>query len=149
MTLKPNHRILVVEDSEDDYMATVRAFKKAGLANPIDRCVNGDDALDYIFHRGKYTSVNYDAPLGIILLDLNMHGTDGREVLKTIKRDDSVKSIPVIVLTTSNDERDIQACYAEGANSYMHKPVEIKGFIEAIVRLKEYWFEVVVLPKDS
>ena len=78
-----------------------------------------------------------------------MHGTDGREVLKTIKRDDSVKSIPVIVLTTSNDERDIQACYADGANSYMHKPVEIKGFIEAIVRLKEYWFEVVVLPKDS
>ena len=64
MTIKPNHRILVVEDSEDDYAATVRAFKKAGLANPIDRCINGDDALDYIYNRGKYANTDYNAPSG-------------------------------------------------------------------------------------
>ena len=86
---------------------------------------------------------------GIILLDLNLPGTDGREVLAEIKGDPSLKTIPVIVLTTSTDEIDIERCYQAGANSYVHKPVGLDGFMTALQRLKDYWFEIVVFPKDS
>ena len=84
----------------------------------------------------------------IILLDLNLPGTDGREVLKEIKSDPGLRMIPVIVLTSSSDERDIQACYAAGANSYLKKPVDLKGFIEAATRLKDFWLEIAILPKE-
>ncbi|MBT7486624.1 MAG: response regulator, partial [Rhodospirillales bacterium] len=85
----------------------------------------------------------------VILLDLNLPGTDGREVLHDIKDNDSLKTIPVIVLTTSTDERDIEDCYSSGANSYMQKPVNLDGFMEAIQRLRDFWFKVVVLPKPQ
>jgi two-component system response regulator len=83
----------------------------------------------------------------IILLDLNMPGTDGRTALKEIKTDPKLKDIPVVVLTTSNDHIDIDACYEDGANTYIHKPVDLDGFFSAIKQLKEYWFEVAILPK--
>ena len=83
----------------------------------------------------------------MILLDLNLPGTDGRDVLAEIKRDEHLKLIPVVVLTTSSDERDIEKCYQAGANSYMKKPVDLGGFVSAIQRLKDYWFEIVILPK--
>jgi CheY-like chemotaxis protein len=148
MAIQPSHHILVVEDSDDDFEATRRAFDKAGLANPIDRCSDGDEALDYLNCEGDYADRDPDTELGIILLDLNLPGTDGREVLEAVKGSTSTRDIPVIVLTTSNDKKDIDACYALGANSYMQKPVDLHGFMEAIVRLKEYWFEVVVLPRS-
>jgi len=141
------HPLLLVEDSPEDREATIRAFKKAGMANPIHTCVNGDDALDYLFRRGKYTDPK-QAPLpNLILLDLNMPGTDGREVLAELKKTEELKVIPVIVLTTSTDDRDIAACYRMGANSYVKKPVDMEGFLRSIQRLKEYWFEVVILPR--
>lgn len=149
MTKTGTQPILLVEDSPEDYETTVRGFKKAGMANPILRCDDGDDALDYLFRRGKYTDPK-DAPRpGVILLDLNMPGTDGRQVLTEIKADDELKKIPVIVLTTSADERDIEACYASGANSYVQKPVDLDGFIAAIQRLADYWFEIVILPRPG
>ena len=85
----------------------------------------------------------------LILLDLNMPGTDGREVLAEVKKSDQLKSIPVIVLTTSTDERDIEGCYQMGANSYVKKPVDLEGFMQSVQRLKDYWFEVVILPKTE
>jgi len=139
--------ILLVEDSPEDYEATVRAFKKASVANCLYRCKDGDEALDYLFRRGRYADPEAAPRPGVILLDLNMPGTDGREVLAEIKQDPTLKRIPVIVLTTSVDERDIEACYQSGANSYVQKPVDLVGFIEAIHRLKDFWFEIVVLPK--
>jgi CheY-like chemotaxis protein len=139
--------ILIVEDNDDDYIATMRAFKKANLGNPIQRCTNGDQALDYLLQRGEF-SVSGKAPRpNIILLDLNLPGTDGREVLRLIKQDPTLMKIPAIVLTTSNAEQDIEQCYADGANSYVQKPVDFEGFIQAIARLSEYWLEVSVLPK--
>ncbi len=141
--------ILLVEDSPEDYAATVRAFRKSGLANPIYHCEDGDRALDFLFHTGEYTDPLQAPRPGIILLDLNLPGTDGREVLKEIKDDPDLKKIPVIVLTTSTDERDIAACYEIGANSYIQKPVNLNGFIRAIQLLKEYWFNIVVLPKEE
>jgi two-component system response regulator len=149
MATGPQQPILVVEDSAEDYEATVRALTRAGLANPLFRCENGDETLDFLFHRGKYTDKGSSPRPGIILLDLNLPGTDGREVLATIKSDEDLQVIPVIVLTTSTDERDIELCYRCGANSYVKKPVDLQGFLYAIQRLRDYWFEVVVLPRGK
>ena len=142
----PTQPILLVEDSPEDFETTQRAFRRSGLKNPILRCADGDEALDFLFHRGSHA----DAPRpGVILLDLNLPGTDGREVLSEIKASDDLKQIPVIVLTTSADERDVQACYQAGASSYIQKPVDVEGFMKAIERLNDYWFEVVILPKGE
>lgn len=141
--------ILVVEDSDDDYFATARAFKKAGLANPVRRCTNGDQALDYLLRRGDYADAQQSPRPGMVLLDLNLPGTDGREVLRVLKREPHLAAIPVIVLTTSNAPQDIERCYACGANSYMQKPVDLHGFVLAMTRLKQYWFEVAVLPRGE
>jgi two-component system response regulator len=148
MILSPQQSILLVEDSPEDFEATVRALRKAGLANPIVRCEDGDEALDYLHRRGRYTEANASRP-GIVLLDLNLPGTDGREVLGEIKGDVSLRSIPVVILTTSTDERDVERCYASGANSYVKKPVDLDGFMRAIQRLKEFWFEIVIVPRTE
>ena len=138
--------ILLVEDSPEDFETTERAFRRSGLKNPIYRCADGDEALDYLYRRGRYSEGNAPRP-GVILLDLNLPGTDGREVLSEIKNDPGLKQIPVIVLTTSKDERDVEVCYSCGANSYIQKPVDLDGFMKAIERLNDYWFEVVILPR--
>lgn len=139
--------ILLVEDSPEDFETTERAFRRSGLKNPIYRCADGDEALDYLHRRGQYADPNQAPRPGVILLDLNLPGTDGREVLSEIKNDPNLKQIPVIVLTTSKDERDVEVCYSCGANSYIQKPVDLDGFMKAIERLNDYWFEVVILPR--
>jgi CheY-like chemotaxis protein len=141
--------ILLVEDSPEDFEATLRAFRKSGLKNSVVRCEDGDEALDYLHRRGKYADPDSSPRPGVILLDLNLPGTDGRQVLNEIKGSEHLRDIPVVVLTTSADERDITACYRAGANSYIQKPVDIDGFMKAIERLNGYWFEVVILPKGD
>ena len=141
--------ILVVEDSDDDFYATSRAFKKAGLSNRVERCTNGEQALDFLFQRGEFAHLNGDPHPGIVLLDLNLPGTDGREVLRVLKADPVLRAIPIIVLTTSAAEQDIRRCYDYGANSYVQKPVDLQGFVLAMSRLKDYWFEVAILPRGE
>lgn len=141
--------ILIVEDNDDDYFATMRAFKKANLANPIRRCNTGDQALDYLLQRGEFTAAGAAPRPSIILLDLNLPGTDGREVLRIIKQEPNLLKIPVIVLTTSHSEQDIEQCYAAGSNSYVQKPVDFEGFVLAIARLSDYWLNVSILPKND
>ncbi len=141
--------ILLVEDSPEDFEATQRAFRKSGLKNTLLRCEDGDEALDYLHRRGKYADPASSPRPGVILLDLNLPGTDGRQVLSEVKNNEHLHDIPVVVLTTSADERDISACYRAGANSYIQKPVDIDGFMKAIERLNGYWFEVVILPKGD
>jgi two-component system response regulator len=140
--------ILLVEDNRDDYEATCRAFGKANLLNPIVWCRSGREALDYLKHEGAHQDAADGTWPGLVLLDLNMPGLDGRKTLQLIKQDDKIKQIPVIILTTSADERDIEACYRTGANTYVQKPVNFEGLIEAIRRLKAYWFEIALLPKE-
>ena len=147
MKARQSQPILIVEDSPEDYETTVRGLRSSGVANPIFRCKDGDESLDFLFRRGEYADPAKAPRPGIILLDLNLPGTDGREVLEEIKKSDKLKKIPIIVLTTSSDERDIEQCYENGASSYIIKPVSFSGFMEAIQRLKDYWFEIVVLPK--
>ncbi len=146
--MRPQQPILLVEDSPEDFETTVRALKNAGLANPIVRCEDGDEALDYLYHRGRYTDPANAPRPGIILLDLNLPGTDGRQVLVEVKKDEALRAIPVVVLTTSTDERDIDFSYQAGANSYIKKPVDLEGFFQAIQRLKEFWFEIVIVPRE-
>jgi two-component system response regulator len=149
MQISRPQTLLVVEDSDDDFHATMRAFKKAGLSNPVQRCTNGDQALDYLFRRGEFADpADYPMP-SLILLDLNLPGTDGREVLRVLKADPVLHRLPVIVLTTSNAEQDIQRCYDYGANSYMQKPVDLEGLVVAMTRLKEFWLEIAVLPREG
>lgn len=147
--MKTASQILVVEDNNEDFVTITRAFKEVKMANPLARCVDGEQALAYLFRRGKFANAEVSPRPTMILLDLNLPGTDGREVLKQIKADPSLKLIPVIILTTSSDERDIERCYEEGANSYMQKPVSFDKFVEALKRLRDYWFEMVLLPKSE
>lgn len=149
MKIDSKQAILIVEDSPEDYEAMERGFRGAGLANPIFHCEDGDEALDFLFRRGKYGDPEKSPRPCIILLDLNLPGTDGLEIVKEIKNNDELKKIPVVVLTTSSDERDIEQCYANGANSYIIKPVSFSGFMDAIQRFRDYWFEIVVLPKQG
>jgi two-component system, response regulator len=140
--LPKNQLILIVEDSHDDYEATKRAFAKTNLRNQIHRAESGEGALAFL------QAENAQKP-GIILLDLNMPGLDGRKTLEIIKKTEALRNIPVVILTTSNDERDVKACYDLGANTYIQKPVDFDGLIAAIQRLKEYWFEIAILPKEN
>ena len=140
--------ILIVEDNDEDYEATLRAFQHAKVVNPLRRCVDGDDALDYLHQRGKYNADSATKP-GLMLLDINMPGTDGREVLRQVKAHEHLKKIPVIVLTTSGYDLDVEECYAIGANSYVQKPVEISSFFAAIHKLQEYWLGLTLLPKTE
>lgn len=140
--------ILIIEDSPEDYETTLRAFRRAGLRNPMVHCATGDDALDFLHRRGRYRAPTPAPRPGIILLDLNLPGTDGREVLAEIKREHELACIPIVVLTTSDDVRDVQACYDAGANSYVQKPVDLDTFMAAIQRLHDYWFDVVILPRE-
>lgn len=139
--------ILIVDDSPEDWEAARRALRQSGLSNPIVHVGDGDEAIDFLKQRGAYSEPGAAHRPSMILLDLNLPGTDGREVLRTIKQDSELKTIPVVVFTTSDDERDVNACYQIGANSYMQKPVELDGLIQAIRRMKDFWFAVVLLPR--
>ena len=140
--------ILLVEDNQDDYEATVRSLKKNHFMNPVHWCKNGQEALDYLFPQGEMVENNQVKIPDLILLDLNMPGIDGRQVLRCIKDDAKLRSIPVVILTTSKDAQDIDACYQIGASTYIQKPVSFDGLTEAIRTMKEYWFGVAILPRN-
>lgn len=141
---KTSQPILIVEDSDDDFEYTKRAFVEANLANPIFRCEDGDEALDFMYHRGQYNAKNAPRP-GLILLDLNMPGIDGEEVLETLKADEKHRETPIIVLTTSSQGEVVEKCYSKGADTYITKPIEAEKFFAAIKRLKDYYFEIALL----
>jgi two-component system response regulator len=141
--------ILLVEDNVDDYDATVRSFVAAHLDNPIQWCKSGQDALNYLKGEGKYAESPAAIRPALILLDLNMPGIDGRKTLSLIKQDQALKKIPVVVLTTSADEKDIEQCYQMGASTYIQKPVDFASLLEAVGRIKDYWFGMALLPKNN
>lgn len=139
--------ILLVEDNQDDYEATLRSLKKNHFMNPVRWCKHGQEALDYLTGKGDYASDGNRFRPDLILLDLNLPGIDGRQVLRKIKSDESLRSIPVVILTTSADSKDIENCYSIGASTYIQKPVSFEGLTEAIRTMKDYWFGVAILPK--
>lgn len=141
--------VLLIEDDEDDICLVERAFKKGRILNKLYVVRDGDEALEFLRHTGRYAS-GADAPRpGIILLDLNMPRMDGRELLKIIKSDESLRRIPVIVLTTSKAERDVLESYNHGANSFITKPVEFDKFLDAVITLGKYWLNIVEVPDGA
>ena len=141
--------ILLVEDNPDDYEAAIRSFKAAHFDNPVHWCKTGADALDYLKHEGSYAQAAAGAKPALVLLDLNMPGIDGRKVLAIVKQDTALKKIPIVVLTTSSDERDVTQCYELGASTYIQKPVDFDGLVGAVGRIKDYWFGMALLPSQQ
>lgn len=131
--------ILLVEDNPNDVELTLHAFKKYKLANRIHVVRDGAEALDYLFATGSYADRNINHRPKVILLDLKLPKVDGLEVLKRIKTDERTKTIPVVVLTSSREERDIVESYKLGVNSYIRKPVDFDRFTEAVRTLGLYW----------
>ena len=138
--------ILFVEDSIDDATLTIRALKKSGFANNLHHVIDGAEALDFIYCRGVYALRNINENPKLILLDLKMPKMSGMEVLEKLKADAHFKSIPVVILTSSKEDPDIQKCYALGANSYIVKPVESDNFFNVIKQIGLYWMVLSQLP---
>jgi two-component system response regulator len=134
--------ILLVEDNPRDAELTIRALKKRNLANHLFVVEDGVEALDFIFCRGKYAGRTVAHPPKVVLLDLKLPKLDGLEVLRAIKADERVCRIPVVIITSSHEDPDIQSAYEMGVNSYVVKPVNFDAFVEAVSHLGLYWLLV-------
>lgn len=149
MNLSKSIEILIADDDTEDQMLIIDALKESRVKNNIQCVENGEELMDYLYNKGKYSDKKKYPTPGIILLDLNMPKKDGREALKEIKLDDHLKSIPVIILTTSKAEEDILRTYDLGANSFITKPVTFLAMVDVMNSIKNYWFEIVILPGDN
>jgi two-component system, response regulator len=131
--------ILLVEDNLSDAELTIRALRKSHLANNLIHLTNGAQALDFLFGTGEYAGRDISQKPKIVLLDLKMPKVNGIEVLTRIRSDDRTKKIPVVILTSSKEDPDVETCYALGVNSYIVKPVEFDDFLKAVSNLGLYW----------
>jgi CheY-like chemotaxis protein len=131
--------ILLVEDNADDVELTLRAFRKSKILNEIVVVTDGVEALDYVFASGAHAGRNIETNPAVILLDLKLPKIGGLEVLRRLRADERTRRIPVVVLTSSNEERDILSSYDLGANSFVRKPVDFAQFVEAAQQLGMYW----------
>jgi CheY-like chemotaxis protein len=141
--------ILIADDDPEDCLFIKEAFQEGLLVNGLRFVEDGEELMDYLRHQGKYEDPPSSPRPGIILLDLNMPKKDGREALREIKADPGLRSIPVVILTTSKAEEDILRSYDLGANSYITKPVTFMGLVNAIKALGKYWLEIVELPLEK
>ena len=131
--------ILLVEDSIDDAEMTIHALRRKNLANKLIHLVDGEEALDFLYGTGKFAGRDTNVKPKLILLDLKMPKVNGMEVLERVKTDEATKIIPVVILTSSKEDPDLNKCYELGANSYIVKPVEFESFVEAVTELGMYW----------
>lgn len=136
--------ILLVEDNEGDIVLTLDAFEESKIKTRISVVKNGADALDFLFKRGDY--IEEDRP-DLVLLDINIPVYNGHDVLKKIKEDPSLKKIPVIMLTTSANQKDINRAYENYSNSYVTKPIDMDDFLKAILKIEQFWLQLSKLAK--
>ncbi|RYG01013.1 MAG: response regulator [Chitinophagaceae bacterium] len=144
--MKKEVTILLVEDNEGDVVLTVEALKQAEIHNEVVVVRDGEEALNYLFRQGKYSDSSLP---DLIFLDINLPRIDGKEVLARIKNDDLLKSIPVVMLTTSDSEKDIRESYAQHANCYITKPVDFNKFMDVVHMINDFWINLVRLPQPS
>lgn len=138
--------ILMADDDADDRLLAQDALTECRLANELHCVENGEELLDYLYHRGKFSAPESSPRPGLILLDLNMPKKDGREALMEIKKDPELRKIPVVVLTTSKADTDIGRIYDLGANSFIAKPVTFDLLVDVMKAIGRYWFDIVELP---
>jgi CheY-like chemotaxis protein len=131
--------ILLVEDNQDDEVLTLRAFRKLNIRNPIVVARDGAEALDYLFGRGAYQGRDMSIQPQVVLLDMHLPKLDGLAVLRHIRQDERTRLLPVVMLTSSNEERDLTGSYQLGVNSYVRKPVDVTSFFEAVRQVGVYW----------
>jgi CheY-like chemotaxis protein len=131
--------ILLAEDNAEDAEMTMRALRRNNLANRLHWVKDGAEALDYLFCAGAYADRNASRPPKLVLLDIKMPKVDGIEVLRRLKADAATRSIPVVVMTSSNEERDVFESYRLGVNSYIVKPVQFDVFMETVAKIGMYW----------
>ncbi|UAM97524.1 response regulator [Polaribacter litorisediminis] len=141
MNLKPIN-ILLVEDNEGDIVLTLDAFEECKVKSEMNVARNGQEALDFLYKRGSFSAAKRP---DLILLDINLPIYNGHEVLKKIKTDTELKKIPVIVLTTSSNQKDIDLAYDNHANSYVKKPLDMNEFLEAILKIEAFWIQLSTL----
>ena len=140
--------ILLADDDADDRMLTQRALLESHLANELHFVEDGEELLEYLRRLGEYADAARSPRPHVILLDLNMPRLSGREALEQIKADPMLRTIPVVVLTTSEEEEDVLRSYDLGASSFITKPVTFEGLVEVMRSLGNYWFEIVRLPEE-
>lgn len=139
--------LLIVEDSDEDFAALTRTIDKAQIPNPVYRCEDGEEALDFLYNEGEYQDKILFPRPSLILLDLNLPGTDGREVLAELKQNRDLKIIPVVIFSTSSHPKDIDACYHHGISGYIVKPMDSDRLNYLVQTFLDYWFNAVELPK--
>jgi CheY-like chemotaxis protein len=137
--------ILLAEDNENDAELTLRALRKSKVANKVTWVKDGAEALDFVFRRGGYSERRDEQPR-LILLDLKMPKVDGLQVLAEIKKDEQTRAIPVVVMTSSREDRDLEKAYGHGVNSYIVKPVDFAQFVEVVATIGLYWAVVNEVP---
>ena len=141
--------ILMADDDEDDVLLTVKALKESKLLNRLISVHDGEELMDYLKRHGEFKNPESSPRPGLILLDLNMPKKDGREALREIKSDETLRDIPIVVFTTSKAEEDIYRSYKLGVNSFITKPVKFEELVSVIASLGNYWFKIVKLPNSS
>jgi len=134
--------ILLVEDNPNDLELTLHALEKHNLANKIHIVRDGEEALDFLFCRGAFSSRTFEAPPKVVLLDLKLPKVDGLEILRTVKADTRTKAVPIVVMTSSKQQRDLVESYQLGVNSYIQKPINFQEFQEVIRQLGYYWLAI-------
>jgi len=141
--------ILMADDDDDDRLMAREALEEARCINDFRTVTNGEELLDYLNHRGKFSDPASSPAPGLIILDLNMPKKDGREALREIKADPRLRRIPIVVLTTSKAEEDVLRTYNLGVNSFIIKPVTFEQLVETMKSLALYWFQIVALPENG
>ncbi|MBD2355978.1 response regulator [Tolypothrix sp. FACHB-123] len=139
MTTKLHEPLLVVEDSNEDFRMLQRLMRRMAVKNPIYRCTNGDEVLDLLYQNSRSENPQKTLRPSVILLDLNLPGIDGRDILERLKQDISLREIPIVVFTTSSNPRDIEFCYQKGANGYLVKPMDAQELQKTIQAFVDYW----------
>ncbi|MFN6567525.1 response regulator [Dendronalium sp. ChiSLP03b] len=146
MATKSYEPLLIAEDSDEDFEILQLLMQQMQVQNPIYRFTNGDKVLDFLYQEGD-SDRQFDTPRpSVILLDLNLPGTDGRDVLEQLKQDQNLKEIPIVVFTTSKNPRDIEFCYRKGANGYMIKPIDSSELEKTVQAFVDYWLAANISP---
>jgi CheY-like chemotaxis protein len=141
--------IVLAEDDDDDYILTQDALQESQVSNDLYRVSDGEELMDYLNRRGQFEDPKSSPTATLVLLDLNMPRKDGRECLREIRSDVTLRHLPVVILTTSKAEEDVAGCYSEGVSSFIRKPVTFEGLVNAMKIMGRYWFEIVEMPTNE